>query len=229
MEKIYLYGALAGRSQVKPGEVKIGDRTVKLASETYDGISIVFGIVPQDFLSVYSRREILDWIAVHQQVINYLYDRARVIPFKAGTMLDSAVKLTGLVRDNKGLFSDIFGRLAARDEWDIVISIEDMQLVLQMIGEGPAVKALKEQIREKDTASREDLQELQSLHLILEDQRLILILPDADPQTVAQGHSLRPRYLTNIHSDFQDVASVLRKIMGASPSSKPPDILINQG
>jgi hypothetical protein len=66
------------------------------------------------------------------------------------------------------------------------------------------------------TASRKRLRELQSLDQILEGLRLILILPDAAPQTIAQAHNLRPRYLTNIHSDFQDVAAVLRKIMGYS-------------
>jgi hypothetical protein len=40
-----------------------------------------------------------------------------------------------------------------------------------------------------------------------------LILPDADPQTIARGHNLRPRYLSNIQSDFQDVAAVLRKML----------------
>ena len=53
--------------------------------------------------------------------------------------------------------------------------------------------------------------------LIIDDDefmlRVILILPDADPQTIARGHNLRPRYLSNIQSDFQDVAAVLRKML----------------
>jgi hypothetical protein len=60
---------------------------------------------------------------------------------------------------------------------------------------------------------REKLQELQSLDQMLERLRIILILPDADPQTIAQGHNLRPRYLADIQSDFQDVAAVLRKML----------------
>jgi hypothetical protein len=71
--------------------------------------------------------------------------------------------------------------------------------------------------------SRAKLWELQSLEQMLERLRVILILPDTDPQSIAQAHSLRPRYLTNIQSDFQDVAAVLRKIMGYSR-----DILRNQ-
>lgn len=65
--------------------------------------------------------------------------------------------------------------------------------------------------------SRAKLRELQSLDQMLERLRVILILPDADPQIIARAHSLRPRYFTNIQSDFQDVAAVLRKIMGYSP------------
>jgi hypothetical protein len=65
-------------------------------------------------------------------------------------------------------------------------------------------------------ASLKRLRELQPLDQILESLRLILILPDAAPRTIAQAHNLRPRYLTNIQSDFQDVAAVLRKIMGYS-------------
>ena len=67
-------------------------------------------------------------------------------------------------------------------------------------------------------ASRKELRELLSLAQILEGLRIILVLPDADPQTIAQGHSLRPRYVTNIHSDFQDVAAVLGKIRECFPS-----------
>ena len=62
-------------------------------------------------------------------------------------------------------------------------------------------------------AGREKLREIQSLSQMLERLRLILILPDASPQTIAQGHRLRPRYLSNIHGDFQDVAAVLRKML----------------
>jgi len=60
---------------------------------------------------------------------------------------------------------------------------------------------------------RKNLLELQDLDQMLERLRVILILPDADPQTIARGHNLRPRYLSNIQSDFQDVAAVLRKML----------------
>ncbi len=60
---------------------------------------------------------------------------------------------------------------------------------------------------------RDQLRELQSLDQMLENLRTILILPDAAPQTIAQAHSFRPRYVTHIQSDFQDVAAVLKKML----------------
>jgi hypothetical protein len=69
--------------------------------------------------------------------------------------------------------------------------------------------------------SRERLGELQAFGQMLESLRVILILPDGDPQSIAQAHSLRPRYLSNIQSNFQDVAAVLRKILGYAPEIPP--------
>ncbi len=67
--------------------------------------------------------------------------------------------------------------------------------------------------------TREELQALQSFDQMLERLRVILILPDADPQSIAQAHKLRPRYLTNIQNDFRNVAAVLRRIMGYPPQN----------
>jgi hypothetical protein len=71
---------------------------------------------------------------------------------------------------------------------------------------------------------RKKLQELQSLEQMLESLRTILILPDADPRTIAQAHRLRPRYITDIRSDFQDVAAVLKKMLALPdlPIANPP-------
>lgn len=68
-------------------------------------------------------------------------------------------------------------------------------------------------------ATRKELRELLPLSQMFEGLRIILVLPDAHPQTISQGHSLQPRYLTLMDSDFQDVTAVLSKIMGRSLSS----------
>ena len=42
--------------------------------------------------------------------------------------------------------------------------------------------------------------------------RTILILPDADENTVTAAHQLYPRFITYFDGDLQDVAEVLRKM-----------------
>ena len=66
-------------------------------------------------------------------------------------------------------------------------------------------------------AAGEELEELLALGLILERLRIILVIPDAEPRTISRGHILRPRYISYIDSDFQDVAAVLGKILGGVP------------
>ena len=69
-------------------------------------------------------------------------------------------------------------------------------------------------------ASRKDLGELLNLAPLLDQVRVLLILPDAEAPTIALGHRLQPRYLTHISSDFKDVAAVLHKILQETLSSR---------
>jgi hypothetical protein len=62
-------------------------------------------------------------------------------------------------------------------------------------------------------ASRKDLADFLSIHYLLFDVRIILILPDREDDTVAWGHALQPRFLSYIDSDFTDVAAVLEKMV----------------
>lgn len=48
---------------------------------------------------------------------------------------------------------------------------------------------------------------------LLSDLPIILILPDRDKNTISQGHSLYPRFLTYSDGDFTDVAAVLEKML----------------
>jgi hypothetical protein len=63
------------------------------------------------------------------------------------------------------------------------------------------------------TSSREELQDILSLRELLEDTKIILIVPDTNPDTVAKGHTLRPRFLSDCNSDFVDVAAVLGQMI----------------
>jgi len=62
--------------------------------------------------------------------------------------------------------------------------------------------------------SREDLHDLLSLQKLLSDLRIILILPDRDRDTTRRAHDLRPRFLTYVDGNLDDVAAVVRKMLG---------------
>jgi len=61
--------------------------------------------------------------------------------------------------------------------------------------------------------SKEEVNELAGMVEVFEDVRIILVLPDADRETISKGHLLRPRYLTYIDADFTDLAAVLAKML----------------
>jgi len=62
-------------------------------------------------------------------------------------------------------------------------------------------------------ASRKDLFEMLSICDLLREIRIIIILPDRDEDTIANGHKLHPRFLSYIDNDFMDVAAVLGKML----------------
>lgn len=62
-------------------------------------------------------------------------------------------------------------------------------------------------------ASRKELENILSIRELLEDAKIILIVPDTDPATLARGHTLRPRFLSDCNSDFVDVAAVVGQMI----------------
>jgi len=62
-------------------------------------------------------------------------------------------------------------------------------------------------------ATRKGLINLMSFRDELLRLPVILILPDQKNETIANGHSLRPRFLSYMDSDFSDVRDVLQKIL----------------
>jgi hypothetical protein len=73
-------------------------------------------------------------------------------------------------------------------------------------------------------SSKEELLDLLSLRDLLWDIKLILILPDSTPGSIAQGHLLRPRFLSDCGSDFVDVAAVLNLMISNLGTDKNIDI-----
>jgi hypothetical protein len=61
-----------------------------------------------------------------------------------------------------------------------------------------------------------ELRKILSLSDLLSDIRIILILPDSKPDTISKAHTLGPRFLTYLDSDFGEVKSVLSKMLDKS-------------
>jgi len=62
-------------------------------------------------------------------------------------------------------------------------------------------------------SGRQDLLDLISMARFLRSIRIILILPDREPETISKGHALRPRFLTWPAGDSGEVISVLHKML----------------
>ncbi|MCF6249380.1 MAG: hypothetical protein L3J69_18800 [Desulfobacula sp.] len=62
-----------------------------------------------------------------------------------------------------------------------------------------------------DTKDR--LKELTSLVDLLEEKRLILILPDTSKGITAKAHLFFPRFFTTMSNSYDDLCSVLRKMI----------------
>jgi len=68
-------------------------------------------------------------------------------------------------------------------------------------------------------ASRQDLLELYAIKDLLDDIKIILILPDSESETTALGHKLSPRFISYISGNFDDVGAVLRKMVAYMKSN----------
>lgn len=68
-------------------------------------------------------------------------------------------------------------------------------------------------------ASREDLSGIMTLRELLLDRRIILVLPDDEPETASRGHMLRPRFITYREGDYGDVSVVLGRMIKSYTSS----------
>lgn len=97
----------------------------------------------------------------------------------------------------------VIGLMLPENKFELNRSINDLSQWLRQPVFNPTIAILL-------ASCREDLQEMLSIRELLDNTKVILILPDANPDTVAKGHMLRPRFLSYCNSDFIDVAAVLR-------------------
>lgn len=74
--------------------------------------------------------------------------------------------------------------------------------------------------------SQQDLQCLAPFRFRLEQVFFILILPDAEAETVASAHQLRPRFIAYQDSDFREIEAVLNRLAtrNTPPAGGAPNI-----
>jgi hypothetical protein len=96
--------------------------------------------------------------------------------------------------------------LLPEKKFELCRSIDDLSKRLRQPVFNPTIAILL-------ASSMEELQDILSIGELLEDTKIILIVPDTNPATVAKGHTLRPRFLSNCNSDFVDVAAVLGQMI----------------
>jgi len=60
---------------------------------------------------------------------------------------------------------------------------------------------------------REELLRIVSLRDLLQDLRIVLLIPDREEETISLAHRLRPRFLGNGENDVSDTMSVVRKML----------------
>jgi hypothetical protein len=88
---------------------------------------------------------------------------------------------------------------------EICRTIRDLSQSLRQPAEDSGVAVLL-------VSDREDLMNMISLRHLFQNIRIILLLPNKEPETVAMAHQLRPRFLTGRNSDLAEVAAVLKKM-----------------
>lgn len=101
---------------------------------------------------------------------------------------------------------EVIHTLVSEEKTEIYATIEDLSFRLRQPMFDVALAILL-------ASSNSDLLDLLLLRDLLLDVRIILILPDRRRDTISIGHSLYPRFLSYVDSDFKDVAAVLDKMM----------------
>lgn len=71
------------------------------------------------------------------------------------------------------------------------------------------------------TTSHEELHGVLAMRPLLNDIPLILILPDRHKDTVAKGHMLAPRFLTDLQNDFHEIYNVMSKMIDNYTKNRP--------
>lgn len=97
--------------------------------------------------------------------------------------------------------------LVPEETVEVYRSIDDLANRLHRLLDGDAIAILQPR-------AREELLNIVSIKDLLQDVRIILLLPDREEETISLAHRLRPRFLSYTNADLSDVFAVLSKMLG---------------
>jgi len=109
--------------------------------------------------------------------------------------------------DDSARLREIVEGVALPENIIVVRSIENLLRILRQPLNGVAAAIIFD-------ASEQELNSLLPFKELLLRMPVILVLGNSNRETVAKGHSLRPRFVTFADSDFSDVRDVLQKMLG---------------
>jgi len=94
-------------------------------------------------------------------------------------------------------------RLVSEDEIEVMRSKETLAKRLSQVACGKAIVILI-------TSDRQDLIYFRSMIRLLRKARVLLIIPNPEPEIVSIGYKLEPRFLTTEAENFSEVSAVIR-------------------
>ena len=95
---------------------------------------------------------------------------------------------------------------ASQDSIEIVRTIEDLPRSFMQLENKPAISIIM-------VTNKNELLEIISMQHLLNDTKIILILPCKGEDLFTMGCMLYPRFVSYTDSDFKDVSDVVEKMM----------------
>lgn len=95
-------------------------------------------------------------------------------------------------------------------------AIADLEAHLKHPGENNRGKEILVLLAE----SRERLEQLSGLGDLLEDSRLILVVPDETPGTLSTAHRLFPRFVAPMANGYDELCSVIQRMMDSAENHR---------
>jgi hypothetical protein len=109
----------------------------------------------------------------------------------------------------------VLKRVVPGEQIEVCRTIEELSGRLRMATYDSAIAVLL-------ASDSQDLRDILLVRPILSNVRTLLILPDRENNTIALGHSLRPRFIAYKDGDWYETASVLGKMLEAAGAPKRP-------